>query len=48
MVGEGGMNNQYIGGLCFLVLIYYCVKMLKVAKTKVLALIEKNNVEFKD
>ncbi len=35
-----GMINQYIGGLSFFVLIYFCIKMHKVAKTKVLALVE--------
>jgi RsiW-degrading membrane proteinase PrsW (M82 family) len=40
------MINQYIEGLSFLVLIYFCVKMHKVAKTKVLTLIEKDNNEF--
>ena len=38
-----GLVNPYIGGLSFFVLIWFCVKMHKVAKTKVLALIEKDN-----
>lgn len=38
-----GMVNPYIGGLCFFVLIWFCVKMHKVAKSKVMALIEKDN-----
>ena len=38
-----GMVNPYIGGLSFFVLIWFCFKMHKVAKTKVLALIEKDN-----
>lgn len=42
-IAMSGMINQYIGGLGFFVLIYFCVKMHKVAKTKVLALIEKDN-----
>lgn len=42
-IAMSGMINQYIGGLSFFVLIYFCVKMHKVAKTKVLALIEKDN-----
>ena len=42
-IAMSGIINQYIGGLSFFVLIYFCVKMHKVAKTKVLALIEKDN-----
>lgn len=42
-IAMSGMINQYIGGMSFFVLIYFCVKMHKVAKTKVLALIEKDN-----
>ena len=38
-----GIVSPVIGGLCFFVLIYFCVKMHKVAKTKVLALVEKDN-----
>lgn len=34
------MVNRYIGGLCFIVLIYFCIKMHKRAKAKVLALVE--------
>lgn len=37
-----GMVNQYIGGACFFVLIYFCIKMHKVAKGKVLALVDKD------
>ena len=37
-----GIVSPVIGGLSFFVLIYFCVKMHKVAKTKVLALIEKD------
>ena len=37
-----GLANPVIGGISFLVLIYFCVKMHKVAKTKVLALIDKD------
>jgi len=37
-----GLANPYIGGLSFFVLIWFCVKMHKVAKTKVLALIEED------
>jgi len=39
-IAMSGMINQYIGGLSFFVLIYFCVRMHKVAKTKVLALVE--------
>ena len=38
-----GIVNPYIGGISFFVLIWFCIKMHKVAKTKVLALIEKDN-----
>lgn len=41
-IALSGMINQYIEGLSFFVLIYFCVKMHKVAKKKVLALIEKD------
>ena len=37
-----GLVNPYIGGLSFFVLIWFCVKMHKMARTKVLALIEKD------
>lgn len=37
-----GLVNPYIGGLSFFVLIWFCIKMHKVAKTKVMALIEKD------
>ena len=37
-----GMVNPYIGGLSFFVLIYFCIKMHKVAKTKVLAMLQKD------
>lgn len=39
-IAMSGMINQYIGGLSFFVLIYFCIKMHKMAKTKVLALVE--------
>ena len=38
---SGGVN-EYIGGITFLVLIYFCIKMHKKARTKVLALVEKD------
>ena len=34
--------NPYIGGLCFMVLIYFCIRMHKFARTKMLAQIEKD------
>ena len=34
--------NRYIGGICFIVLIYFCIKMHKRAQAKVLALVEKD------
>lgn len=37
-----GLVNPYIGGISFFVLIYFCVKMHKVAKSKVLALLQKD------
>ena len=37
-----GIVNEYVGGIAFLVLIYFCVKMHKAANRKVLALIEKD------
>lgn len=44
-----GIVSPVIGGLSFFVLIYFCVKMHKVAKAKVLALVEKdeNNNQYK-
>ena len=38
-----GMVNPYIGGVCFIVLIYFCVKMHKFAKTKIVAQLKKDN-----
>lgn len=38
-----GIVSPVIGGLSFFVLIYFCVKMHKVTKTKVLAMIEKDS-----
>lgn len=37
-----GVANPYIGGISFLVLIYFCIKIHKRANTKVLALIERD------
>lgn len=42
-VAMSGMLNPYIEGISFFVLIYFCVKMHKVAKCKVLALVEKDS-----
>ena len=38
-----GLVNPYIGAAAFFILIYFCIKIHKVARTKVLALIEKDN-----
>ena len=45
-IAMSGMINQYIGGLSFFVLTYFCIKMHKAAKTKVLALIEKDEDRY--
>ena len=37
-----GAVNPYVGGIAFLVLIYFCIKMHKTARKKVLALIEED------
>jgi len=37
-----GYVNPYIGGACFFVLIWFCIKMHKLARTKMIALIEKD------
>lgn len=42
-----GIVSPVIGGLGFFVLIYFCMKMHKLAKTKVLALVEKDNDRVK-
>ena len=42
-----GIVSPVIGGLCFFVLIYFCVKMHKIAKAKVLALVERDNDRIK-
>lgn len=38
-----GLINPYIEGVSFFVLVYFCMKMQKVAKAKVLALVERDN-----
>ena len=40
-----GMVNEYVGGISFFVLIYFCVKMHKVARKKVLALLHHDEVD---
>jgi hypothetical protein len=39
------MVNEYIGGVCSLVLIYFCVKMHKVALAKVLVLLHHDETD---
>ena len=41
-----GLVNPYIRGLAFFVLIYFCIKMHKVAKSKVLALLKKDEEDI--
>lgn len=38
-----GLVNPYVGGPSFFILIWFCIKMHKVAKCKVVATIEKDN-----
>ncbi|MBO7049016.1 MAG: PrsW family intramembrane metalloprotease [Bacteroidaceae bacterium] len=38
--------NPYIGGLCFFVLIYFCIKLHKVAKKKIVALTARDTEEI--
>jgi RsiW-degrading membrane proteinase PrsW (M82 family) len=42
-IAMSGIVSSVIGGLSFIVLVYFCVKMHKVAKAKVLAMIEKDS-----
>lgn len=42
-IAMGAAVNPFIGGISSFALIYFCIKMHKFAKTKVLALIEKNS-----
>lgn len=44
-IALSGSVNPYIGGLSFFVLIFFCIKMHKVAKSKILALIRHDNIE---
>lgn len=41
-----GMVNQYVGVICFFVLIYFCVKMHKVAQKKIVAQIERDRNSY--
>lgn len=41
-IALSGTVNPYIGVLCFFVLIWFCIRMHKVARTKVVALIKKD------
>ena len=42
-IAMSGMVNEYVGGLSFFVLIYFCVKMHKFANKKLVAQIERNS-----
>lgn len=42
-IALSGSVNPYIGGVSFFVLIFFCIKMHKVARSKVRRLIEKGN-----
>lgn len=46
-IAMSGMLNPYIEGISFFVLIYFCVKMHKVARSKVVALVERDNDRLK-
>lgn len=46
-IAMSGMLNPCIEGVSFFVLIYFCVKMHKVARSKVLALVEKDGDRFR-
>ena len=41
-IAMSGMVHPYIEGVSFFVLVYFCMKMHKVAKKKVLALVEES------
>lgn len=38
-----GTIDRYIGGICFFILIYFCIRMHKFARTKIMAQIQKDN-----
>lgn len=42
-IALGSTVNEYIGGLSFVILIYFCIKMHKFAKKKIVAQIERDN-----
>ena len=42
-IAMSGIINQYIGGISFFILIVFCVKIHKVARTKVLSLADENS-----
>ncbi len=44
-IAMSGMINPYVGGVSFFILVYFCVKMHKVAQSKVLALLQKDEDE---
>lgn len=46
-IAMSGMLNPYIEGISFFVLIYFCVKMHKVARSKVVALVERDHDRLK-
>ena len=41
-----GMVDEYVGGIGFVLLIFFCIRMHKRAKTKVLAMVEKDKDLF--
>lgn len=43
-IALSGSANPYIGGVSFLILIFFCIKMHKVAKSKMLALIRHDKI----
>ena len=47
-IAFSGIVSPYLGGLSTIVLIYFCVKMHKFAKSKVLALVERDNSGIQD
>ena len=44
-IALSGSVNPYIGGVSFFVLIFFCIKMHKAAKSKILALIQHDKIE---
>jgi RsiW-degrading membrane proteinase PrsW (M82 family) len=41
-IAMSGIVNQYIGGISFFILIFFCIKMHRMARAKVLALADEN------